>query len=168
LRRFLVDLLQRALQVFGAGLGDGRDHGPQGDHHRLVLAARQQAATGLIVAGRPGIGRHPCCLLAQVRRPGPLASALRSEPGRCIGFAGPALARGGCQPRVVSFTLDQDMQRVRVLPRLGAGNHPGLVGGPGVELGGTRVVLVMQAVARVCPCLEGVFFSLCPHDKFRG
>jgi hypothetical protein len=71
-----------------------------------VLAARQQAAARLVIGGRPAIFCHLCCLLAQVRRPGPLASALRFEPGRGIGHAGPALACGGRQPRVVSVALD--------------------------------------------------------------
>jgi hypothetical protein len=133
-----------------------------------VLAACQQAAPGLVIADRTGILYHPCRLIAQVRGPGPLASALRSEPGRCIGDAGPALAGGGRQPRVVGLALDYDIQRVSVLPCLAAGNHPRFVSGAGVELGGARVVLIEQAIARVYPCLEGVFLNLCPHGQLPG
>jgi hypothetical protein len=53
------------------------------------------------------------------------------------------------------------MHRVGVLPRLGAGDHPGFLSGAGVELGGTRVVLIKQAIARIYPRLEGVFINLC-------
>jgi hypothetical protein len=67
--------------------------------------------------------------------------------------------------RVVSLALDYDIQRVCVLPCLGAGNHPGIVVGAGIELDGTRVVLIEQAIARVYPCLEGVFLNLCSHGQ---
>jgi hypothetical protein len=48
------------------------------------------------------------------------------------------------------------------------GQHPRLLRGAAVQLGGTRVCLLQQAVARVQPLAVHIFAELIVHERLRG